>query len=75
MNEDKLIVCDCKNINYAEVREAINEYGYDMELIMEKTAAGSACECCLELCDRVDMTLPVAIEKIRKEQKNQTEKI
>ena len=41
MNEDKLVVCDCKNINYGEVKEAVNEYGYDMELIMDKTAAGS----------------------------------
>jgi len=67
MKEEKLIVCDCKNVNYAEIKEAVEEHGSDMEIIMEKTAAGSACECCLEFCDRVDISLPLAIEKAKKE--------
>jgi len=65
-----MIVCDCKNIDYEEIKEAVAQYGSDMEVIIEKTAAGSACECCLEVCDRVDITLPVAIEKAKKELNN-----
>lgn len=59
-----MTVCNCNDVEYSEILEAVKKFGSDIETIKEETAAGTACECCLENdCDLVDLPLPLAIEK------------
>lgn len=63
-----MLVCDCNDVSYDEIKEAVQKYGTDEETIMDETAAGTACGCCLdEDCDRVELSLPKAIEKAKEE--------
>lgn len=63
-----MTVCNCNDVEYSEVLEAVKEHGTDLETIKEETAAGTACECCLEDdCDMVDLPLNLAIKKAAEE--------
>ncbi len=62
-----MLVCDCKYVYYKEIKETVEQNGTDLETISKITAAGSSCGQCLGACDRVDITLPVAIEKAKNE--------
>ena len=63
-----MLVCDCNDVNYDEIKKAVEEFGSDLETIKDETSAGTACECCLEEdCDRVDLPLPLAIKKAQEE--------
>jgi len=65
-----MLVCECNDVNFDAIKEAVKKHGDNLEAIMDETEAGTACECCLEDdCDKVDITLPMAIEKALKEQK------
>lgn len=66
--EEKTIVCDCNSINYKEIKDAVAEFGTDLEVIMDETTAGTVCGQCLEGdCDIVDLPLPCAIERAKEE--------
>jgi len=59
-----MLVCDCNEVEYETIKEAVKKHGNNQEAIMEETAAGTACECCLEIgCAKVDLSLPEAIKK------------
>ncbi len=59
-----MLVCDCADVNYDAIKEAVKKYGNDIDAIMEDTEAGTMCECCLESdCKKVDISLPDAIKK------------
>jgi NAD(P)H-nitrite reductase large subunit len=59
-----MLVCDCNEVEYEAIKEAVKKYGNDLDAIMEETSAGTACECCLEEdCEKVDLPLPLAIKK------------
>lgn len=59
-----MLVCDCNEVSYDMVKEAVKIHGDNLEAIMEETEAGTACECCLEEgCVKVDIALPTAIKK------------
>jgi len=63
-----MLVCDCNDVHYDEIKEAVAKFGTDLETIKDETSAGTACECCLEEdCDRVDLSLPQAIKKAQEE--------
>lgn len=63
-----MLVCDCNEVYFDAIKEAVKKYGSDIETIMEKTDAGTACECCLqEDCEKVDLPLPLAIKKALEE--------
>lgn len=63
-----MLVCDCNDVDYDEIKKAVEEFGTDLETIKDETSAGTACECCLEEdCDRVDLPLPLAIKKVKEE--------
>lgn len=63
-----MLVCDCNEVSYEMVKEAVKKHGDNMEAIMEETEAGTTCECCLEEgCDKVDLALPLAITKALQE--------
>ncbi len=63
-----MLVCDCNDVHYDEIKKAVEEFGVDLETIKDETSAGTACECCLEEdCDRVDLPLPLAIKKAQEE--------
>jgi len=63
-----MLVCDCNDVHYDEIKKAVEEFGTDLETIKDETSAGTACECCLEEdCDRVELTLPSAIAKAQEE--------
>ena len=63
-----MLVCDCNDVHYDEIKEAVEKFGTDLETIKDETSAGTACECCLEEdCDRVDLPLPLAIKKAKEE--------
>lgn len=63
-----MLVCDCMGIEYEEIKEAVKQYGDDLEKIMDETEAGTACEACLEDdCDKVDIPLKKAIQKALEE--------
>jgi bacterioferritin-associated ferredoxin len=66
-----MLVCNCNDVEYEEIKDAVKEFGADdIEKIKEETAAGTACECCLEEdCDMVDLPLPLAIKKAQEELK------
>ena len=59
-----MLVCDCNEVEYDAIKEAVKKHGNNLEAIMDETEAGTVCECCLEEdCDKVDMPLPQAIKK------------
>lgn len=59
-----ILVCDCNDICYETIKEAVAKCGDDIEMIQDLTNAGGACDCCLETeCDKVDLPLPLAIKK------------
>lgn len=63
-----MLVCDCNDVSYDEIKKAVEEFGSDLETIKDETSAGTACECCLEEdCDRVDLPLPLAIKQAQEE--------
>ncbi|EHP29848.1 hypothetical protein SMGD1_1324 [Sulfurimonas gotlandica GD1] len=63
-----MLVCDCNDVMYDVIKEAVKKHGNNQEAIMEETEAGTVCECCLEVeCDKVDLPLPLAIEKALEE--------
>jgi bacterioferritin-associated ferredoxin len=63
-----MLVCNCMEVEYDEIKDAVSKQGTDLETIKEETGAGSACECCLENdCDMVDLPLPLAIKKASEE--------
>ena len=63
-----MLVCDCNDVDYNEIKKAVEEFGIDLETIKDETSASTACECCLEEdCDRVDLPLPQAIKKAQEE--------
>ncbi len=63
-----MLVCDCNEVEYDAVKEAVKKHGGNTEAIMEATDAGTVCECCLEEdCDKVDLPLPLAIKKALEE--------
>lgn len=62
-----MIVCDCKEVTYEMILEAVRTHGANLEAVMEETEAGTVCECCLEEdCDKVDLPLPLAIAQAAK---------
>ena len=66
-----MLVCECNDVHYDEIKKAVEEFGSDLETIKDETSAGTACECCLEEdCDRVDLALPLAIKKAQEELAN-----
>ena len=63
-----MLVCDCNDVNYEDIKKAVAELGTELEIIKDETSAGTACECCLEEdCDIVELALPLAIEKAKEE--------
>jgi NAD(P)H-nitrite reductase large subunit len=65
-----MLVCDCNEVNYDMIKEAVKKHGNNLDAIMEETEAGTVCECCLEEdCDKVDLPLPLAIKRALEELK------
>ncbi|OIP53489.1 MAG: hypothetical protein AUK54_08775 [Helicobacteraceae bacterium CG2_30_36_10] len=63
-----MLVCDCNEVSYEMVKEAVKKHGDNLEAIMQETEAGTTCGCCLEEgCDKVDLALPLAIAKALQE--------
>ena len=63
-----MLVCECLDIEYDIIKEAVKKHGNNQEAIIEETEAGTICECCLEEdCDKVDLPLPLAIKKALEE--------
>ncbi|WP_455757510.1 (2Fe-2S)-binding protein [Sulfurimonas sp.] len=63
-----MLVCDCNEVEFDEIKEAVKKYGDNLEAIMEETEAGTVCECCLEEdCDKVELPLALAIKKALEE--------
>jgi len=63
-----MLVCECNDVDFDAIKEAVKKHGDNLEAIMNETEAGTACECCLEDdCDKVDITLPMAIKKALQE--------
>jgi len=63
-----MLVCDCNDVHFDAIKEAVKKHGDNIEAIMEETEAGTVCECCLEEdCDKVDLPLPLAIKKALEE--------
>jgi bacterioferritin-associated ferredoxin len=59
-----MLVCDCKEVTYDMIKNAVKVHGDDIEAIIDATEVGTVCECCLEEdCDKVDLPLPLAIKK------------
>ena len=59
-----MLVCDCNDVEYDVIKEAVKKHGNDIEAIKDATDAGTTCECCLEEdCDKVDLPLPLAIKR------------
>lgn len=62
------IVCDCVEIEYSDILEAVKKHGDNLEAIMDETEAGTVCEDCLEdECDKVDIPLKAAIKQALEE--------
>ena len=62
-----MVVCDCEDLTFEDIKEAVKTHGENIEAIIDKTDAGNACECCLEDdCDKVDISLAAAIQKAAK---------
>jgi len=65
-----MLVCDCNEVEFDAIKEAVKKHGDNQEAIMDETEAGTVCECCLEEdCDKVDLPLPLAIKKALEELK------
>jgi len=63
-----MLVCDCNEVEFDAIKEAVKKHGNNMEAVMDETEAGTVCECCLEEdCDKVDLPLPLAIKKALEE--------
>ncbi|NCO00686.1 MAG: (2Fe-2S)-binding protein [Epsilonproteobacteria bacterium] len=63
-----MLVCDCNDVTFDMIQEAVKKHGNNLDAIMEETEAGTTCECCLEEdCDKVDLALPLAIKKALQE--------
>ena len=63
-----MTVCECNDVNFDDILEAVKKHGDNLEAIMDMTDAGTTCECCLEEdCDKVDLPLPLAIKKALEE--------
>lgn len=63
-----MLVCDCNEVEYDAIKEAVKAHGNDIEAIKDATDAGTVCECCLEEdCDKVELPLPLAIKKALEE--------
>ena len=63
-----MLVCDCLDIQYDDIKEAVKKHGDDLEAIQDETEAGTVCEECLEDdCDKVDLPLKAAIKKALEE--------
>lgn len=63
-----MLVCECNDIHYDAIKEAVKKHGDNQDAIMDETEAGTVCECCLEEdCDKVDLPLPLAIKKALEE--------
>ena len=63
-----MIVCDCEEIEYETIKEAVKKHGDNIDTISEQTGAGTVCGCCLEDdCGNVDLPLPQAIKKALQE--------
>lgn len=59
-----ILVCDCDDIYYETIKEAVAKHGDNLEAIQDETEAGTFCDCCLEEdCHKVDLPLPLAIKK------------
>jgi NAD(P)H-nitrite reductase large subunit len=64
-----MIVCDCMEVEYEDIKKAVAKHGDNLDAIMEETEAGTVCESCLEdECDRVDIVLKAAIKQALEEQ-------
>lgn len=63
-----MTVCDCNDVEFDVIKEAVKKHGDNLEAIMDETDAGTTCECCLEEdCDKVELPLPLAIKKALEE--------
>ena len=63
-----MLVCDCNEVEFDAIKEAVKKHGNDLAAIIDETGAGTVCECCLEEdCDKVDLPLPLAIKKALEE--------
>lgn len=63
-----MLVCDCNEVSFDMIKEAVKMHGDNIEAIMDETDAGTTCECCLEdSCDKVDLPLHAAIKKALEE--------
>ena len=59
-----MLVCKCMNVKFDAIKSAVDELGSDMDAIMGKTDAGTACGCCKnDACGKVELPLPKAIAK------------
>jgi len=64
------IVCDCMEIEYEDILEAVKKHGDNLDAIMDDTEAGTVCEECLEeACDKVDIPLKAAVKQALSEVK------
>lgn len=62
-----MLVCKCENIKFNIIEMAYQKYENDINMISDETGAGNVCGCCLSRgCEKVDISLPEAIEKIEK---------
>jgi len=58
------VVCDCIDIEYEDIIEAVKKHGDNLDAIMDDTEAGTICEDCLEDdCEKVDIPLKAAIKR------------
>jgi NAD(P)H-nitrite reductase large subunit len=52
------------NVDFDTIKIAVAEVGTNMDAVMQKTKAGTACGCCKnDECPKVDLPLPKAILK------------
>ncbi|MBU0719941.1 (2Fe-2S)-binding protein [bacterium] len=63
-----MLVCDCNDVHFDAIKEAVMKHGDNIDAIMDETDAGTTCECCLEEeCDKVELPLPLAIKRAMEE--------
>ena len=63
-----MLVCDCNEVEFDAIKEAVKKHGDNIDAVVQETEAGTVCECCLEEdCDKVDLPLPLAIKKALEE--------
>ncbi len=59
-----MLVCDCNEVEFDVIKEAVKKHGNNLDAIMDETDAGTTCECCLEEdCDKVELPLPLAVKQ------------